>query len=193
VDSGLIANVTYRYQVEAVNASGASAPTAIASVTIPVSAFTPLENQETITRSIGRNGQQFFRLYVPEGATELVVTMTGDANVDLMVQLTRQPTTSSFNCRVTGLQAAGQQRIRTCLIRPVISGDWHILARSTAIVSVTYTLNVLYSIPAGAVNQWIGAPATGSPLNGQDLPPQTLQETEPLDQNRRRRSRLRPE
>ena len=189
VDEGLIANATYRYQLEAVNARGTSEPTAIASVTIPVSAFAPIENQETVTRSIGRNGQQFFRVYVPEGTTELVVTLTGDPNVDLFVQINRQPTTSSFNCRVTGLQAVGQLRTRTCLIRPVISGDWHIMARSTAITIVTYTLNVLYSTPVGTRNQWDGATGTGAPLPGQDLPQSILQEKEVLDQNRRRRSR----
>jgi len=193
VDAGLIANVTYRYQLEAVNARGTSEPTAIASVTIPVSAFAPIENQETVTRSIGRNGQQFFRVYVPENTTDLVVTMTGDPNVDLLVQLNRQPTINSFNCRATGLQAVGQLRTRTCLIRPVISGDWHIMARSTAITSVTYTLSVLYSTPVETRNQWGSAIGTGAPLPGHDLPQSTLQEKEVLDQDRRRRSRQRPE
>lgn len=193
LDSGLIANVTYRYQVEAVNATGASAPTAAASVTIPVSAFTSIENQETATRSIGRNGQQFFRLYVPEGATELVVTMTGSINVDLLVQLDRQPTINSFNCRATGSQAVGPQLTRTCLIRPVIAGDWHILARSTSISSVTYTLSAFYSLPGGTATQQVGRPAAESLPNRRSLPSDNEGRKGPLEQDRPRRSLVRPE
>ena len=191
-DRNLIPNVTYRYQVEAVNASGTSERTAIASVTMPISAFTPLENQHSVTQNIGRSGQQFFRLYVPEGATELVVTMTGDVNVDLLVRLDRHPT-SSFNCRVTGLQAVGQERSRICVIRPVIAGDWHILARSTTITTVTYTLSAFYSLPGGTATPQMRGAAAGSLLNGKSLSSDNERRKDPLDQDRRRRSQIRPE
>lgn len=192
-DGSLIPNVTYRYQVEAVNASGTSERTAIVSVTMPISAFTPLENQQAVTQNIGRSGQQFFRVYVPEGATELVVTMTGDINVDLLVRLDRQPTINSFNCRVTGLQAVGQERSRICLIRPVIAGDWHILARSTTITTVTYTLSAFYSLPGGTATPQMRGTAAGSLLNGKSLPSDNEGWNDPLDLDRRRRSQVRPE
>ncbi|MGA1369852.1 MAG: fibronectin type III domain-containing protein, partial [Blastocatellia bacterium] len=191
LDTALIANVTYLYQVAAVNASGASEQTTTASVTIPVSAFALLENQETVTRSIGRSGQQFFLLYVPEGAKELVVTMTGDVNVDLLVQLNRQPTATTYICSVKGSQGAGRLRTRSCSIRPVIPGDWHILAQSSSIGNVSYTLNVFFSVTESPSTHSV--PDLRSPLNRGNLPPIDRQERNQLDQDRRRRTVLRPE
>jgi fibronectin type 3 domain-containing protein len=192
VDAGLNGNATYQYQVEAVNASGTSGRTAIVTVTIPMSAFTSIENQETVTRSIGRNGLQFFRLYVPSGTTELVVTMTGSTFVDLLVQLDRQPTVNSFNCRATGSQAVGNPATRTCLIKPVIAGDWHILARSTSISNITFTLSATYSLPAGTATQQMKA-AVGSLLKKKIPHSDNEGSHDPLDQDRRRRPQVRPE
>ncbi|NDD63326.1 MAG: hypothetical protein EBZ36_05020, partial [Acidobacteria bacterium] len=119
-DTGLIANSSYTYRVLATSGGSTSDPSNEQSIVMPSFDFVPLSNGQSVTDVVSRNQSKYYRIYVPSGATELLVQTTGNNNVHLYVRFERQPNITA-NCRSEGANSTEQCR----LVTPN-PGDWHI-------------------------------------------------------------------
>jgi hypothetical protein len=87
---------------------------------------TVLSNGVPVTGISGAQGsQQFWKLTVPAGRTQVVFQISGGTgDADLYVRFGARPTTSSFNCRP---YLNGNNE--TCTFNSPAAGDWYVMLR----------------------------------------------------------------
>ncbi|MFN7826569.1 MAG: fibronectin type III domain-containing protein, partial [Acidobacteriota bacterium] len=163
-DTGLLSNSSYTYRVFAFNAGGSSDPSNEHSIIIPTFNFDVLSNGQPVSDAVGRNQSKYYRIYVPTGATELLVQTTGNNNVNLYVRYERQPQITA-NCRSEGASSAEQCR----LVTPN-PGDWHIQVfgggNSTSNFTVTATFQGGGTVPVpGAPSALVATPVSSTQVN----------------------------
>ena len=110
-------------------------------MTIPIYAFTTMANGQSVSDSVARNQSSFFRIYVPEGMTEMVVTTTGNADANLFVRYDKQPSTYSYNCRSIVVGSTYE----TCRITTPLVGDWHIMVANNGVTPSNFVVTATYS------------------------------------------------
>lgn len=100
--------------------------------TVPV----VLTKSNSVTNLYGAaNSETVFKITVPAGAKNLVITTTGGiADADLYVKQGGVPTTSSYDCRSN----SNATNTETCTIASPASGDWYVMVHGyTAYSGVT--------------------------------------------------------
>ena len=137
-DSGLLSNATYYYRVTSFNSTAESDPSNEHAVSMPVFDFDTVSNGQAVIGAVARNASKYYRIYVPSGATELLVETSGNNNANLYVQFGKQPTLTS-NCRSEGTSSAEQCRLTT-----PGAGDWHIEVRGNSSTTSNFTLTATY-------------------------------------------------
>ncbi|MEM9173570.1 MAG: S8 family serine peptidase, partial [Pseudomonadota bacterium] len=89
----------------------------------PPSGPTALENGTPVSLSDGADGQLFFTLEVPAGATDLSFQIAGGSgDADLYVRFGAEPTTSTYDCRPY-LNGSNE----TCTISNVQAGTYYVM------------------------------------------------------------------
>lgn len=139
VNSALTAGATYVYRIRALNAAGESLPSNESTVTLPINAFTALENSQPVNGSVSRGQSRYFKLYLPSGATQLTVQTVGTGDVDLYLRSTSQPTRSFYTCRSVSTSASEK-----CVVSAPTSGDWHVLVYGYGTGTSNFTLTAGY-------------------------------------------------
>ena len=163
-DTGLLSNASYTYRVFAINSGGSSDPSNEHSITIPTFNFEVLSNGQPSSNAVGRNQSKYYRIYVPTGASELLVQTSGNNNVNLYVRYERQPQITA-NCRSEGSTSAEQCR----LVSPN-AGDWHVQVLGNASSTSNFTVTATYqgggtvSVP-GAPSALVATPTSSTQVN----------------------------
>ncbi|MFM8392605.1 MAG: fibronectin type III domain-containing protein, partial [Acidobacteriota bacterium] len=122
VNGDLVSNSVYVFRVRALNGSTESTASNEASILVPVNSFTNLTSSQSSSDSVSRSSSKYYKLYVPEGATQLIVQTTGTGDVDLYLRSDTQPTRFTYGCR-----SIASNSTERCAISAPKSGDWHIL------------------------------------------------------------------
>ena len=100
--------------------------------TYAVDTTTPLSNNVPVTNISGASGsQQFWKLTVPSGQTQVVFNISGGTgDADLYVRRGARPTTATFDCRpfINGNN-------ETCTFTNPVAGDYFVMLRGFAAFS----------------------------------------------------------
>ncbi len=101
-------------------------------VTAPPGSGNQLQNAVAVTNlSDSRNGEVFYTMIVPSGATNLKFVISGGSgDADLYVKFGSDPTTASYDCRP---YLNGNNE--TCSINNVQAGTYHVMIRAYAAYS----------------------------------------------------------
>jgi serine protease len=85
-----------------------------------------LTNGVVVTNISGASGsEQYWRLAVPSGMTQVVFTISGGTgDADMYVRFGSRPTTTTYSCRP---YLSGNNE--TCTISNPSAGDWYVLLR----------------------------------------------------------------
>ena len=142
-DDGVSPGGTYYYSISTFNLTGESAQSAETEVTMPIIAFTPLENGVMLPDTVGRYRLRYYRINVPAGASELLVQTKGSGSTEMYLRLGLQPTNFYYNCR--SLSDTTNNR---CYILNPTPGDWHILLTSNSLQGSIYQLTATYKMGA---------------------------------------------
>jgi subtilisin family serine protease len=121
-EQGLVKGGLYFYRVLALDAAGGLAASNPATVRMPTIPFRVLANGELHQAAVMRGDGLYFRIYIPEGTSQLLVQTRGSGDVDLYLASGTQPSQSNFVCRSVSFTAQEQ-----CLIPSPAVGDWHLL------------------------------------------------------------------
>ena len=138
-DSSLIPGATYFYRVKALAGTLESGPSNEAGVILPLNSFINLGSVQSVSGSVAKGESAFYKLYVPQGATQLTFQTAGSGDVDLYVRVDNQPTRSIYNCRSITPNASER-----CIIPIPQSGDWYVLVYGFGAASNTFTLTQSY-------------------------------------------------
>jgi hypothetical protein len=122
VNSDLLPNSTYSFRVRAVNGSAESNGSNEVSLVLPGNSFANLNNAQPASDSVSRSASKYYKLYVPTGASQLVIQTTGTGDVDLYLRADTQPSRFIYSCR-----SIASNSTERCAISAPKSGDWHIL------------------------------------------------------------------
>lgn len=122
VNSELLSNTTYSFRIRAINGSTESNGSNEVSLILPDNSFTNLSNAQSVSDSVSRSGSKYYKLYVPAGASQLVIQTTGTGDVDLYLRADNQPSRFIYSCR-----SIASNSTERCAISAPKSGDWHIL------------------------------------------------------------------
>ncbi len=137
-EAGLAPGGLQSYRVVAVDQAGNQAASDPVSVRLPTTAFRPLTTGESVQTTAAGGQTLYYRLYVPEGTTRLLVQTRGSGDVDLYLRQGSQPTLSTFLCRSISFTSNEQ-----CTVSSPAAGDWHLMvygyARATSSFQVTAT------------------------------------------------------
>lgn len=137
---------TYFYTVSSFDATGESIQSNESVVSMPINAFTVIENGVMIPHTVGRYRLRYYRLSVPSGASELLIQTKGIGSTEMYTRTGLQPTNFFHNCR--SLSDTTNNR---CYFLNPTPGDWHILLTSSTQQGSTYQLTATYKM--GVNNQ----------------------------------------
>lgn len=132
---------TYYYTVSTFDQFGESIQSNEAVVTMPIIAFTSLENGVVIPHTVGRYRLRYYRIHVPIGASELLIQTKGIGSTEMYVRNGLQPTNFFHNCR--SLSDTTNNR---CYFLNPTPGDWHIMLTSSTQQGSTYQLTATYKM-----------------------------------------------
>jgi hypothetical protein len=146
INVGLAPGETYIYRVSAFNAVGETFAEQEISITAPMYNFMNIGNGEPSTNTIVRGQPVYYRVYIPKGATNLTVRITGRQNlssddVDLYIRNDQQPTTLISRCA-----SATKGANEVCQIDNPEVGDWHIMVVGYSWAKTTYILTATYKM-----------------------------------------------
>jgi subtilisin family serine protease len=137
-EAGLVPGGLQSYRVLAVDQAGSQAASDPVAVRLPTTPFRPLANEEVHQTTVAGGQSVFYRLYIPEGTTRLLVQTRGSGDVDLYLRPGSQPTQSTFHCRSIFFTSN-----ELCVVSSPAAGDWHIMvygyARAASSFLVTAT------------------------------------------------------
>lgn len=172
VNKEMLSSRLYTYRVRAVNGSTESDASNEASVIVPEFNFTSLNNKETVSDSVSKSSSKYLKIYVPMGATQLVVQTTGGGDVDLYLRSDTQPTRFVYGCR--SISNSSNER---CSISTPKSGDWHILVFGYGQGTNSFSITASYvggvpvrfnSLTTDLADQIASpVPPTGAPLDAE--------------------------
>ena len=146
INVGLAPGETYIYRVSAFNAVGETFAEQEISITAPMYNFMNIGNGEPSSNTIVRGQPVYYRVYIPKGATNLTVRITGRQNlssddVDLYIRNDQQPTTLISRCA-----SATKGANEVCQIDNPEVGDWHIMVVGYSWAKTTYVLTATYKM-----------------------------------------------
>ncbi len=137
-EAGLVSGALQFYRVLAVDRAGTQAASEPVAVRLPTIPFRPLTNEEVHQTTVDGRQSLYYRLYIPEGTTRLLVQTRGSGDVDLYLRPGSQPTQSTFLCRSISFTSN-----ELCMVSSPTAGDWHIMvygyARGSSSFLVTAT------------------------------------------------------
>lgn len=140
-DDGVTPGITYYYTISSFDMSGESPQSVEAAVTMPIIAFTPLENGVMLPHTVGRYRLRYYRINVPIGASELLVQTKGSGNTEMYVRHGQMPTFFYYNCR--SLSDTTNNR---CYFLNPAPGDWYILLTSNTQQGSIYQLTATHKM-----------------------------------------------
>jgi hypothetical protein len=125
-NTGLTTEMRYHYRVASFNGAGVSMSSEEVSAIPPMYNFSSVRSGQTVSGSLGRGSFQRYRVYVPEGTSQLAVVAQMRAqlsrgDVDIFVRRERLPTMTLSDCSSRSTSA-----VERCTINNPTPGDWYI-------------------------------------------------------------------
>ncbi|MFZ4628535.1 MAG: S8 family serine peptidase [Blastocatellia bacterium] len=126
LNTGLTTEMRYHYRVASFNGAGVSMSSEEVSAIPPMYNFSSVRSGQTVSGSLGRGSFQRYRVYVPEGTSQLAVVAQMRAqlsrgDVDIFVRRERLPTMTLSDCSSRSTSA-----VERCTINNPTPGDWYI-------------------------------------------------------------------
>lgn len=152
-DADLFPGTSYIYSVLAQGLGGETRISNEYTVQLPIYNFLLFNNGRTVSNSVPTNRQQFYRLTVPYGATQLLVQTNGTGNADLYVRFGKLPELNRFECRSILDSSADR-----CVFSYPQAGDWYIMVYGNSrsvinyLLSATYLMGMENNIPTAPSN-----------------------------------------
>ena len=151
-DVDLFPGTSYIYSVVAQGLGGETRLSNEYVVQLPIYNFILYNNGRSVSNSVPTNRQQFYRLSVPYGATQLLVQTSGTGNADLYVRFGRTPELNRFDCRSILDSSADR-----CVFSYPQAGDWYIMVYGNSRAVINYFMSATYLM--GMENNTPSAPS----------------------------------